>query len=155
MTSISNTFSVEQTPEVIRHIDELAELKDGWHFGTGNRPSDGVLALAKMVASHAISCGISSLDVFPTKNGGITVALYIGEEDHSFQVQRNLSFRYWRESDPDSDIEEGLSLPEVIQRINALSKPSWNLFSSFISATGTVILDASGAKPSKTRASSP
>src|ERR1700730_18509161 len=104
-------------PYVIRRIDELARLEDGWHFGVGSRPSDSVLASAKMVASYAMSCGISSLDVFPTKNGGVTVALYIGDDDHSFQVQHDLSFRYWNESDPESNTEEGLSLPEVIQRI--------------------------------------
>jgi hypothetical protein len=144
-------FGYEE-PYVIRRIDELARLQDGWHFGAGSRPSDRVLASAKMVASYAMSCGISSLDVFPTKNGGVTVTLYIGEDDHSFQVQQDLSFRYWNESNPESDIEEGFSLPEVIQRINALSKPPWNLFYSFISGTGIVPADASEVKLSTIRA---
>lgn len=138
-------------PYVIRRIDELAQLEDRWHFGAGKRLSDRVLASAKMVASYAMSCGISSLDVFPTKNGGVTVALYIGDDDHSFQVQSDLSFRYWNESDPESDIKEGLSLPEVIQRINSLLKPPWNLFSSFISGTGIVTADASAVKHSTIR----
>jgi hypothetical protein len=133
-------------PYAIRRIDELAQLEDRWHFGAGSRPSDGVLASAKMVASFAMSCGIFSLDVFPTKDGEVTVVLYIGEDDHSFQVQRDLSFRYWNEADPESDIQEDLTLPDVIQRINALSKPSWNLFSSFISGTGIVTADASAVK---------
>ncbi len=135
-------------PYVIRRIDELALLEDRWHFGTGNRLSDRVLASAKMVASYAMSCGISSLDVFPTKNNGVTVVLYIGEDDHSFEVQSDLSFRYWNESDPESDIEEGLSLPEVVQRINSFFKPTWNLFSSFISGIGIVTADASAVKHS-------
>lgn len=138
-------------PYVIRRIDELAQLEDRWHFGAGNRPSDRVLASVKMVASYAMSCGISSLDVFPTKSGEVTVVLYIGEDDHSFQIQRDLSFRYWNESDPKSDIEEGLSLPEVIQRINSLFKPPWNWFSSFISGTGIVSADASAVKHSTIR----
>src|SRR5271157_2056124 len=138
-------------PYVIRRIDELAQLEDRWHFGAGNRLSDRVLASARMVASYAMSCGISSLDVFPTKNGGITVALYIGDDDHSFQVQSDLSFRYWNESDAESDIEEGLSLPGVIQRINSLLKPPWNLFSSFISGTGIVTEDASAVRHSTIR----
>jgi hypothetical protein len=139
-------------PCVIHRIDELAQLEDGWHFGLGSRPSDRVLASAKMVASYAMSCGISSLDVFPTENGGITVVLYIGKDDHSFQVQSDLSFRYWNESDLESNIEEGLSLPEVIHRINTLSKPPWNLYYSFISGIGTVTAEDSVVKHFTTRA---
>ena len=92
-------------PHVIRRIDELAGLRDGWHFGEGRRPSGAVLASAKMVASYATSCGFPSLDAFPSKNGGISVVIYVDSDDHSFQVQNDLSFRYWNESDPDSDIE--------------------------------------------------
>jgi len=134
-------------PAVIRRIDELAGIADGWHFGTGKRPSAHVLALAKAVASYAMSRGISSLDAFPTKDGGATVVLYIGDDDHSFQVQRDLSFRYWNESDPESDIQEGLNRAEVIQKIDSLSKSQWNLFSSFIPDTGIATGVASEAKP--------
>src|SRR5260370_40398716 len=80
-------------PYVIRRIDELAQLEDRWHFGAGNRLSDRVLASAKMVASYAMSCGISSLDVFPTKNGGGTVSLSLCEELNTLPLHSALSFR--------------------------------------------------------------
>ena len=133
-------------PSVIRRIDELSQISDGWHFGTGEHPSESVLAIAKSVASYAISCGISSVDVFPTKNGGVTVVAYTGDDDHSFEVRSDWSFRYWNESDPESDIQEGLNQAQVIQKIDSLSKSQWNLSSSFIPDTGIAAGVASEAR---------
>lgn len=141
-------------PRVIRRIDELAELKNGWHFGAGIAPSSSVLAVAKVVASYAVSRRLPDIDAFPGKSGEVTIAIYLGEEDHSFQVRQNLSFRYWSESNPDSEVEEGLSFRDVIQKIDVIARaqPSWNLFSSFIFDIGTVISGTLEARLSKTPA---
>ena len=126
-------------PPVFRRIDELAELENGWHFGAGIPISTQVLAVAKITASHAVSVGLDKMDAFPSKNGDVTIAIYLGEQDHSFQIRRDLSFRYWIESDPASEVEERLSFGEVIKRVTKLSAPrSWNSYFSSIFAFGIV-----------------
>jgi hypothetical protein len=140
------------THPVLDRIGELGQLQDGWNFGEGLAPSPQVMAVATQLASKAFSLGFSELDAFPGKNGEVTVVIYLGKEDHSFQVKRDSSVRYWNESDPESEIEEGLSISETIQRINSLSKPPWNLFYLSTSDSGTRSGVVSAAKHSTIRA---
>jgi hypothetical protein len=143
-------------PSVIRRIDELAELGRGWHFGEGTALSSTVLAVAKTVASYATSRNLAELDAFPGKNGEVTIVIYVGEKDHSFQVGRDLSYSYWVESNPETETEEGLSFKDVLEKIDAIAEapanPPWNLFSSFIYVTTTAASDIFGARPSETQA---
>jgi hypothetical protein len=162
MTSVEHGFNPRSLgyhfgytePRVIRRIDELAELQDGWHFGTGAAPLSTVLAVAKAIASYALYRLFTEMDAFPGKNGEVTIAIYVGEEDHSFQVRQDLSHRYWSESDPDSEIEEGLSFEEVLQKIDLIARaqPPWNLSSSFTFGTGTLTSGTFEVRPSKTPA---
>lgn len=146
-------FGYVQHP-IFRKIEELGELNNGWHFGAGTAPSAGVLAIATQVASKAISLGVSELDAFPGKSGEVTIAIYVGEEDHSFQTRQDLSLRYWSESDPDSEIEEGLSLADVTKKIAEIARahPPWNLFYTSTFDSGTLTSGISEARPSTTPA---
>ena len=136
---------------IFRRIEELGELQSGWHFGSGTTPSAGVLAIATQVASKAISLGFSELDAFPGRNGEVTIAIYLGEVDHSFQVRRDSTLRYWNESDPDSEVEEGLSLTDATQKIAeiAQARPPWNLYYTSTFGIGTVASSISEARPSR------
>ena len=107
---------------IFRRIEELGKLQNGLPFGSGTAPSAGTLAIATQVASKAMSLGFSELDAFPGRNGEVTIAIYLGELDHSFQVRPDLSLRYLKESDPDSDVEAGLSLTDVTQKITDIAQ---------------------------------
>lgn len=140
------------SPAVLDRIAEMTRLQDGWHFGKGIVPSSAVLAISTQLASKAISGGLSELDAFPGKSGEVTVVIYRGDEDHSFQIRSDATIRYWNEANPDSEIEEGLSFGEALRRINSLNKRQWN--SSYLSTPNTGIPNAAGsaAKPSTTQA---
>lgn len=122
---------------IFRRIEELGESQNGLPFGSGTAPSAGTLAIATQVASKAISLGFSELDAFPGRNGEVTIAIYLGELDHSFQVRPNSSLRYLKESDPDSEVEVGLSLTDVTQKITDIAQAhlSSNLYFGTV-ATG-------------------
>jgi hypothetical protein len=123
----------EKLSAVIRAIEEIGRLPKGWLYGDGVPASGNVVCLAEELANEALRVGLNKLDAFPGKDGQITVAIYVGDVDHSFQVQTNGTVRYWRETDPNSE-EEILGFSEAFERIQTLS---WTSCITFISDIGT------------------
>jgi hypothetical protein len=62
-------------PDPFRKLREFADFKDGWAFGEGVAFTDRVLVTARQVVG-AFDYDSKSIDVFPGRDGAITVAIY-------------------------------------------------------------------------------
>ena len=133
-------------------LNQLSKLEDGWYFGRGSGLSPQVVAKARGVLGLAESIGLKA-DVFPGKSGEITVAIYVEDVDHSFQVQNNLIVRYWNETDPDGDVVNLTDEQTYYAIFNLSSAASvWNSSSTCTLDTGIKLESTFEAKPSRTLA---
>lgn len=93
-------------------ITGCVELPAGWHYGSG-------IGTLQSVARHVTELANEALDCFPGIEGELSLVVYVGEKDHSFQVWADDSVRYWDEADPNSH-DETLTLEEATARLRAI-----------------------------------
>ena len=143
-----------QFQSVAERIEGIAKLGAGWHYGEGLAVPRNVVDVARRLVWASFIRGHERFDVFPGKYGQISVVIYVGDADHSFQIQPNLSVRYWDEADSDVE-EEFLTVAEAIEKIHGFPL-IWNSFITFTSDFGIpqkVISEAKHLKPQRTAAS--
>lgn len=124
----------ERLQTVLARLDGFGRLRAGWYSGQGKHITQQLLNEARKLLLAAFNRGMDRFDVFPGKGGQVTVVVYVGNVDHSFQIQPNSTVKYWDEADAISD-EETLSLPAAYTKICQLPL-LWNLSISFISDIG-------------------
>lgn len=115
---------------VFEKIAQLAMLREGWYYGGGKAASLETVRIASELASAASKHGLTEIDAFPGMSGQLTIAVYEGDVNHSFQVQPNGRIEYWDEASCDSD-EEELTRDDALKIIQNIA---WN--SSFTSTFG-------------------
>lgn len=65
-------------------IAAFANLPDGWHYGSGTRPSDATIRRALEVHDVLLSLGFAATEAFPGPNGEIVVTAY--EREHCLEI---------------------------------------------------------------------
>ncbi len=133
----------DELDPIIQRIRELGELRAGWNYGKGQPVSETVIQLGEEMAGAAMNYGLTRLDAFPGIDGQLTVAIYISDADHSFQIHPSGEVVYWQETDPNSD-EVTVGFNEAIEMIKMLS---WNSCITSTSGTGTGPTSIFVAKP--------
>jgi len=150
-TVVPLSFSGMESHPVLNKIRSLFKLNDGWHFGEGKKPSTNALAVACILVTKGKMLGIQKSDVFPEKNGDVTVAFYIDEEDHSFRISDDLKISYWIETDPDFDEIKGFSIEGVFSKLREILS-LWSCYPTFTSDSGTKRKNIFAVPPSPTQA---
>jgi hypothetical protein len=137
---------------VFRRLRAIGRLKDGWHVGTGKAVPSLVLQTAEKMLAVVVGVGLERYDVFPGRDGTLTVVIYIGDSDHSFEIQQDHSVRYWDEAKFDD--AKILTLPQAFRHIYCLPH-AWNSFITFQFGAGTSSEDDSAVKHLKLQATEP
>lgn len=138
----------ESVPLAIRKIRQFQRFKNGWHYGAGEPARANVASLAEELVTEALDLGLTSVDAFPGKDGQITVAIYIKNDDHSFQVQPSGAVVYWQENDPDFD-EVEMDFAQAIETIWALSRTPRNTWNSCIISTSGIGIEPKATSEAK------
>lgn len=105
--------------KIHERIQGCVALPAGWHYGSGIGTLPSVARHVTELANEALRLGFDSMDCFPGIEGELSLCVYVGEKDHSFQVWADDSVRYWDEADPNSH-DETLTLEEATARLRAI-----------------------------------
>lgn len=78
--------------KLLRRLDELASLRDGWLDGQGRSPATGVIGALRAIAGELSATGIPDLHLYPTPEGGIQLEWRSGTTtERSVEVKADLS----------------------------------------------------------------
>lgn len=105
----------------MQQIMDCRNLRTGWHYGRGVGAPKPVGDCAEHLVYLAMVAGLSQFNAFPNIDGGISLSIVLGQEDHTFRVNPDLSIDYWREDDPESD-DERLTIEEARARLEILGR---------------------------------
>jgi hypothetical protein len=82
-----------RTPDVnlLRRLDELAALRDGWLDGSGRSPAIGVIDALREIAGELSVPDTAPLRLYPTPEGGVRLEWRSGTVESSVDVKADLS----------------------------------------------------------------
>jgi hypothetical protein len=135
---------------VQRKLDSLANLKAGWHYGSGKAIHPASTSLGRLLANHASRLGIETVDAFPGTDGDLTISVYRGGEEFSFTINARGRIEFGSESQevPDGEVLDAM---QAMARLSELaSLKSWKSFSLSTSRSMTLNGIAFGAWHSRT-----
>jgi hypothetical protein len=79
------------TDKLLRRLDELASLADGWLDGQGQAPNARVIAELRSMAGALAAEDMPALRIFPTPEGGIQLEWRSNTIERSVEVRADLS----------------------------------------------------------------
>lgn len=85
----------------IAKLDRISRYRDGWAYGEGVAFQETTVALARSLLQVS---GVP-MDVFPSRDGHITVAFYVGDDSYDFIVGPSPTIRVVHESEDGEERE--------------------------------------------------
>ena len=118
---------VTDTP-ALRKLDRLSDYPKGWAHGDGDQFLPGVAGTARWVLTIADSLGLDRTDVFPRRDGGLVVSVYVGSDTHDFTVHADGSLE-WLHEIGDVELEcQPITFAELQTILVALAKQQWHSY---------------------------
>jgi len=136
---------IQQTAEKIAGFEELPE---GWHYGSGSRPSHKTIQKALEINAELDASGFSKTNAFPGIEGEIQTTAYHGSLYLEFTIGPDGKITYAFEyNNNEIKYRSGLELDESIEIIRSFRGLLWVFSASFIKSTTTPIKEISRALP--------
>jgi|ERR1043166_6268721 hypothetical protein len=132
---------------------DFLRLAPGWYNGRGKPITKAAFRVARRLLRQATGGVIEATDVFPRRNGGITVAIYFSDRDLAFNIRPGGLIDVDSETDPDFPSLKGLSESHARFIIKGLRQ--WNSSYSYTFPSTTNVLSGFGAHASKGREMEP
>ena len=79
---------------IIEKLNQLNEMKKGWHFGEGKEISNNIYEIAISLVKHINNLGYSELDCFIGLNGEIMITIYDDEKYVEITINEDERFDY-------------------------------------------------------------
>jgi hypothetical protein len=137
----------------IQKVRDFIDLSEGWHFGGGLPPSRENLSKAQGLLIKVEELEFDNADAFPGIDGEIQVAIYRGDDDYEFTIERNGTITFTHdENGKELRYEQGLSLDEAIETLVRVSDRIWPSLDFFTTNIMLRIADDLAVSPSRTQA---
>jgi len=106
--------------EATRKIVGFQSLADGWHYGGGLAPSQGLVGRAIGMSNLLDSMGFTDTDAFPGADGEIMLAAYRERHCVEITLETDRTFRFsHQEGDVELVYKERLSIISLLQLLNS------------------------------------
>lgn len=112
----------------LQKLNRLSRYPQGWAHGQGDQFSRAVVDSAKTALAVAASLDLQQTDVFPRRDGGLVVSVYVGADVHDFTLYANGTIEWLHELD-DVDIDcRPMTLEEVGQKLVEIARTRWHSY---------------------------
>ncbi len=115
-------------PSALRKLAALSQYPQGWAHGDGDQFSKGIVSNARYALTIAASLGLDRTDVFPRRDGGLVVSVYLGKDVHDFTLMADGTIEWLNERD-DVEIESRpMTLEELGQKLVEIARTRWHSY---------------------------
>ena len=135
-------ISFSNLDPLIKKLEELAKLPDGWHYGEGVSPSGMAIEIAKSIYENVRVLSIQA-DVFPGTDGSLSIVFYEGDSCIEILISASGELDLTKEVGKGSEFEEiedqqSITFEYAIRRVADLYVTShpWILYDWFTQGTG-------------------
>lgn len=135
--NISPQWSIEQCfmmirgateAPALRKLEALSRYPQGWAHGDGDPFSTNVVSSARWALTIAASLGLIHTDVFPRRDGGLVVSVYLGKDVHDFTLLADGTIEWLHEQD-DIEIDcQPMTLEQLGQKLVEIARTRWHLY---------------------------
>ncbi len=118
-TNASENMIVIVEPELTsQKIRRFANLREGWHYGEGERIATQTIEQALSLEAFAQENGLRETDAFPGTAGEVRITIYEGAEYLEFTIEpdRSITFVHERDGKEINSIES-MSIEDAKRRI--------------------------------------
>jgi hypothetical protein len=115
-------------PPALRKLEALSHYPRGWAHGDGDEFSCHVVGSARYALTIAASLGLDRTDVFPRRDGGVVVSVYIDKDVHDFTLHADGRVEWLHECD-DVEIDcQPMTLEELGQKLVEIARTRWHSY---------------------------
>lgn len=133
-------------------IKRFHGYKPGWHFGSGQPPSENNVRLALMLNAALGEANFPRTGAFLGTGGELQVTAYLNKTFLEFTIEADGSVTFAHEESGQTEMYvEGLTFQQALDKIFECKKALWSTFASCTGSTSMNNLDALAALHSRTR----
>jgi hypothetical protein len=115
-------------PQALQKLTALSQYPQGWAHGDGDQFSTGTVSNARYALTVAASLGLDRTDVFPRRDGGLVVSVYLNSDVHDFTLMADGTIEWLHERD-DVEIDcRAMTLEELGQKIVRIARTRWHSY---------------------------
>src|SRR4051812_19697000 len=109
-----NLIEVSSPLPILRRILSLLNLNNGWHYGSGRKPTKVTVDNAITIVRIMQLAGAEDFEAFPEEDGGILVAGYNGNDTMEVLCRAEGTYDFTFEiDDEEKDSKDGIDFYDV------------------------------------------
>jgi len=112
----------------LQKLDRISHYPQGWAHCDGDQFPADVIDEARRALTIAASLGLNRADVFPRRDGGVVVSVYVGNGTHDFTLRADGSIEWLHEiGDVELDCQP-ITFVELETKLVELAKLQWHSY---------------------------
>ena len=115
----------------ISKLDRIASYPTGWAHGDGDAFSADTVKVIKRILFTGLAAGLTRMNVFPRRDGGIVASFYLGDNVYDFTVFADSSLEWAHERQGQEIASQPIEAQKISETLTKIARTAWDSSGSY------------------------